>query len=344
MKVTTLNDPTGVWRKRALLVEPTYGRGEPFRRRPTLREIRIEWLDAVGFWKDRGRLLPALYAAYHLATLAVFVVFFARHFSIAAVAVVTGIATMIGTVFNTVWYHRYCTHRAFKFRSLWLARLFLWTNPVCFREESYVIPHRIHHSKSDQPGDPYGPHLGWLGSYLATESQQKVNRDLSRAEFERLAKSLEHIGFVRGSYEQFQRLGSVENVWYYLARAMFASVFWMLLAYAVAKWQGILGWISGVFLYSFLVRDFNFRGHAGYWGTHHIGVPLNQVFYGLIAGEWHENHHAYPRSAKAGLAWWQIDVPYWIIKGLTRCGAVIQYNSPPEGKVRHSKLILPEAV
>src|SRR5437899_2891088 len=45
VKVTILNEPTGVWRKRALLVEPTYGREEPFRRRPTLREIRIEWLD-----------------------------------------------------------------------------------------------------------------------------------------------------------------------------------------------------------------------------------------------------------------------------------------------------------
>jgi len=219
--------------RHGLLVEPTYGCPE-FPRRPALREICVEWVDAVSFWKDRSRLLPALYAAYHLATLAVFILFFARYLSLGAVLVVMGIAIFIATVYNTVWYHRYCTHRAFKFRNIWLPRFFLWTNPICFREESYVIPHRIHHSKSDQAGDPYGPHLGWLGSYLATESQQKINRDLSRQEYDRLAKSLEHIGFPANSYEQSQRTGSVEMGWYSAAPGMFSNLFWSALAYAVS--------------------------------------------------------------------------------------------------------------
>ncbi|MDB6018634.1 MAG: Fatty acid desaturase [Pedosphaera sp.] len=141
--------------------------------------------------------MPALYLAYHLATFAVFILFVTRYFSIIGILAVMGIATVIATVYNTVWYHRYCSHRAFKFRNRWWPRLFLWSNPVCFREESYVIPHRLHHSHSDEVGDPYGPHLGWLGSYLATESQQKLNRNLSRTDYDRLAKSLEHIGFVK---------------------------------------------------------------------------------------------------------------------------------------------------
>src|SRR5438552_13205 len=187
--------------RHGLLIAPTYGYGEPFPRRPALRELCVEWIDAVAFWRDRSRLLPAQYAAYHLATFGIFILFFTKFFSLTAVLAVMATAFFIATVYNTVWYHRYCTHRAFKFRSLWLARLFLWTNPVCFREESYVIPHRIHHSKPDEAGDPYGPHLGWLGSYLATESQQKLNRELSPQEYERLAKSLEHIGFPKNSYE-----------------------------------------------------------------------------------------------------------------------------------------------
>ena len=48
------------------------------------------------------------------------------------------------------------------FRNLWWIRLFLWTNPLAFREESYIIPHEIHHSQADQPGDPYGlTSAGW---------------------------------------------------------------------------------------------------------------------------------------------------------------------------------------
>jgi stearoyl-CoA desaturase (delta-9 desaturase) len=314
--------------KPRLLLEPSYGYGESSPRRPTFHQILIEWIDAVSFWKDPSRRLPAFYAAYHLATFAVFVWFLIRFVSLNSVLVVLGITTLIAMVFNTVWYHRYCTHRAFKFRSLWVARLFLWLNPVCFREESYVIPHRVHHAKSDEVGDPYGPHLGWLGSYLATESQQKMNREITQTDYDRLCKSLEHIGFVKTSYADYQRHGSVENPWHYLGRVVVANLFWTALAYGMAGSNGVLEWLSGVFFYSFLVRDFNYRGHGGFLGQHVPGVPLNHIFYGFIAGEWHENHHAHPRSARSGLAWWQIDAPYWIIKFLALCGLVVHLNDP----------------
>jgi stearoyl-CoA desaturase (delta-9 desaturase) len=289
--------------------------------------VLAEWLDAMAFWKDAARLLPAAYAAYHLATFAVFLLMLAKFFSIAHVLIAMAIATAIATVYNTVWYHRYCSHRAFRFRSLWFARIFLWTNPVCFREESYVLPHRVHHSRSDDIGDPYGPHLGWLGSYLATESQQNIKRDLTALEYERLSKSLEHIGFLRNSHRQFQRTGSVENVWHYGARALFANALGISISYWIGAGEGVLVWISAVFLYTFLVRDFNYRGHAGPFFKSCKGVPINQIFYGLVAGEWHENHHAHPRLARSGHAWWQIDVPYWIIRALAFSGVVVDYHA-----------------
>src|ERR1051326_6646595 len=140
--------------RQGILLKPTYGYVGPSPQRPTTREVLVEWIDAVSFWKDSGRLLPAFYAAYHFATFLVFVAFLTSHFSILRLLSVMLIGCFIGTVYNTVWYHRYCSHQAFKFRNLWCARLFLWTNPIGLREESYVIPHRIHHSKSDEPGDP----------------------------------------------------------------------------------------------------------------------------------------------------------------------------------------------
>jgi len=237
------------------------------------------------------------------------------------------LACFIGTVYNTVWFHRYCSHQAYQFRSLWFARLFLWSNPICFREESYVIPHRIHHSKSDEPGDPYGPHLGWLGSYLATETQQKTNVNITETEHERLAKSLEHCGFLKNSYAQFRKTGSVENVWHYGARVVVASLAWPALAFLIAGWMGVLVWISSVFLFTFIVRDFNYRGHSSLVGTDRHGSPVNQAFYGIIAGEWHENHHQHPRLARSGLTWWQVDVPFWIIKLMKTCGIVTKYNN-----------------
>jgi stearoyl-CoA desaturase (delta-9 desaturase) len=98
------------------------------------------------------------------------------------------------------------------------------------------------------------------------------------------------------------------------------------LAWLVAGWWGVWAWISSVFLFTFVVRDFNFRGHSGLTGTRKHGEPVNQVVYALIAGEWHENHHHYPRLARSGLVWWQVDVPYWLICAMKLCGIVTQYN------------------
>jgi fatty-acid desaturase len=338
-----MTDGAAPYRKQGLLISPTYAHIATIPRRPTFREVCVEWVDAVSFWRNPLRGMAAFYAAYHLATFCVFVLFFVRYFSLLSIVSVVGLACMSATVYNTVWYHRYCSHRAFKFRNIWWVRFFLWTNPICFREESYVIPHRVHHSKSDEAGDPYGPHLGWFGSYMATESQQKMNPDISRADYDRLAKSLEHTGIVKNSYEQYQRTGSVEKVWHYFARVLFVNIFWPAICYLVAGWAGALAWISSVFLYSLVVRDFNYRGHGGLFGTQHTAMPLNQVIYGLIAGEWHENHHAYPRSARSGLLWWQVDVPYWLIKLMSLCGGIVRYNSPAK-ETSHSDAELEQPV
>lgn len=40
----------------------------------------------------------------------------------------------------------------------------------------------------------------------------------------------------------------------------------------------------------------------------------------LAFGEaWHNNHHAFPTSARHGLARWQLDPGGWLINGLERC-------------------------
>ena len=313
--------------RQTILGKPTYGHPGPAPNGPTTRQVLVEWFDALNFFEDRTRLLALANALYHFGTFVICVWFLVAHFSIAAVVAAALAASFIGMVYNTVWYHRYCSHQAFKFSSVWFARMFLWTNPLFLREECYVIPHRIHHAKSDEPGDPYGPHLGWLGSYLATETVQKMNRNLTAPEYERLVKSLGHVGFVSNSYERFQRTGSVENLWHWCARVVFAGLFWCVPAWALFGWWGVGAWISGVFLFTFLVRDFNFRGHGSFTGTDQHGEPVNQFFYGVTVGEWHENHHDYPRLARSGLHWWQVDVPYWIICAMEYCGIVSQSNS-----------------
>ena len=37
---------------------------------------------------------------------------------------------------------------------------------------------------------------------------------------------------------------------------------------------------------------------------------------------WHNNHHAFPTSARHGLRWWQLDPSAWVIAAMQRCGLV----------------------
>jgi stearoyl-CoA desaturase (delta-9 desaturase) len=49
----------------------------------------------------------------------------------------------------------------------------------------------------------------------------------------------------------------------------------------------------------------------------------------LALGEgWHNNHHAFPTSARHGLRWWQLDVSYVVIWCLARLRLVWNVRIP----------------
>ena len=55
----------------------------------------------------------------------------------------------------------------------------------------------------------------------------------------------------------------------------------------------------------------------------------------LVFGEgWHNNHHAFPSSARHGLAWWQYDASWRIIRGLEKLGLVWDVKLPTAGQLR----------
>jgi stearoyl-CoA desaturase (delta-9 desaturase) len=66
-------------------------------------------------------------------------------------------------------------------------------------------------------------------------------------------------------------------------------------------------------------RPFATRDHS----RNHAVVAL------LSLGEgWHNNHHAFPWSARHGLGRWQIDVSWWAIRGLAWAGLASQVRLP----------------
>jgi stearoyl-CoA desaturase (delta-9 desaturase) len=51
----------------------------------------------------------------------------------------------------------------------------------------------------------------------------------------------------------------------------------------------------------------------------------------LTMGEgWHNNHHHYPASARQGFFWWEIDVTYYVLRGLSFVAIVHDLKAPPK--------------
>ena len=69
------------------------------------------------------------------------------------------------------------------------------------------------------------------------------------------------------------------------------------------------------------------------WGLHPYrsnDQSRNNFLFGILAlGEgWHNNHHAFPTSARHGLRWWQIDVSYWVIRTMALLGLAWNLKFP----------------
>jgi stearoyl-CoA desaturase (delta-9 desaturase) len=81
-------------------------------------------------------------------------------------------------------------------------------------------------------------------------------------------------------------------------------------------------WSVNSICHTFGRRDFDTRDQS-----------RNQWIVGLLAmGEgWHNNHHAFPRSAFHGLRWWQIDMSAYLIRAMEWLGLARKvYRVSPE--------------
>jgi stearoyl-CoA desaturase (delta-9 desaturase) len=111
------------------------------------------------------------------------------------------------------------------------------------------------------------------------------------------------------------------------------------------SWTGaLLGFIWGglarVFIGHHVTWSINSVCHL--WGTRpfrsHDESRNNAIFGILAMGEgWHNNHHAFPTSARHGLRWWEFDVSYLVIRVLEVCGLAWKVKVPTPAAIE-SKL------
>jgi stearoyl-CoA desaturase (Delta-9 desaturase) len=241
----------------------------------------------------------------------------------------------------TVGYHRLFTHRAFEApKAVRYALAVLGSMAVQGAILDWVADHRKHHAFTDEEEDPHSPHghggglagalrglwyahMGWLFETQGRATKRRYARDL-----------LEDPGIRK------------------ISRA-FPFLVLLGLAIPFALGFALTGELSGALtglLWGGLVRIFL---------VHHVTWSINSVchFFGTrryetddmstnvfwlalpsLGESWHHNHHAFPRSARHGLRWWEIDLTGLVIGGLEKLGLARNVVRIDESRMREREL------
>ncbi|HEY0299184.1 MAG TPA: fatty acid desaturase, partial [Arachidicoccus sp.] len=207
-------------------------------------------------------------------------------------------------------------------------------------EEIYAVSHHVHHAKSDEPGDPYNANAGFLYCFLADANHQPINRNLSEEDYARVVNLMKHTGVKPNTYAQYKKWGTIDSPGRVLLSWALNWGFWFAVLYLIGQYlmggQGI-GLASAIFGSAFVwtagVRTFNYEGHGKGKDKRVDGVDfnrkdmsINQIWPGYVAGEWHNNHHLYPASARSGFLGYQLDLAYVYVRVLHFLGGVDSYR------------------
>ncbi len=318
-----------------LLYVPTYGwqREDGSLVVPTSRQLWLEALRRINVFKTKKNWISLVAVLMVACMMPLFFLFLFKYFSWLLVASIVLYSMVIMGTHGTIWLHRYCTHKSYTFsHPIWR----IITQNLVIKtvsEEIYVISHHVHHSKSDEPGDPYNPQAGFLYCMLAEFNHQRVSSELSEADHKKVVHFMKHTGVGLNSYKQYQKWGSITSPFYTIGVWALNWSFWYVIFFLIGGHALACALFTAAMLWYVLIRAFNYTGHGGGKVKHKDGIDfdrsnlsINQSRPGLLAGEWHNNHHLYPGSARAGFLPFQIDLAWVYIYVLYKFRMVNSYK------------------
>jgi fatty-acid desaturase len=247
--------------------------------------------------------------AFHLGAVIAFF-FFTWHALLVAI-LIWFVAINLGIC---VGYHRLLTHRGYQTPKpiAWFlatcGTLALEGGPIF-----WVVNHRIHHQLTDRHGDPHTPkdggwwsHAGWVihGEGLSAQPElvSKYAPDLLRDPFLVLLSKYHYVPLIASAILLYA----------------FGGLPWLLWGVFVRVTLGLhVVWLV------------NSATHI--WGSRRFATKdesRNLWWVALLTGGegWHNNHHAYPVSARHGFAWYELDINYAVIWTLGKLGLAKRIN------------------
>ncbi|NJN32320.1 MAG: acyl-CoA desaturase [Synechococcales cyanobacterium RM1_1_8] len=242
------------------------------------------------------------FAAFHgLALLAPW------FFSWKALGVAIFLHWLFGSIGICLGYHRLLAHRSFQVPQ-WLEYVITTIGALALQggPAFWVAGHRQHHAFTEHVNkDPYSASRGFWWSHFLwlifpdkdCFNQEKYNKN---------APDLARHAYYRWLDKNFLALQIPVGLGLYLIGG------WSFVIYGVFV-RAVILWHS-----TWLI---NSATHMTGYKSHDSGDHSGNVWWAALMtyGEgWHNNHHAYPKVAKAGWTWWEIDPTWWAINLLQK--------------------------
>jgi stearoyl-CoA desaturase (delta-9 desaturase) len=246
---------------------------------------------------------------------------------------------------TTIGFHRYFTHLGFKARAPVKATLaILGCMTMQGPLTQWVTDHRKHHALSDQEGDPHSPHaghgdgvagavrgfvhahVGWLFTLKGLERGREYGKDLFE---DTLIRWIDRLYLVWVAVT----LGIPFGIGYAVGGSVAAGLEAMV-------WGGLLR----IFLYQHATFSVNsichMFGRQDYRSRDE--ARNNWIVALLVFGEgWHNNHHAFPASARHGLHRFQVDLSWLVIRGMEKLGLVWNVRVPDAAQRERRRVVQP---
>lgn len=250
-------------------------------------------------WSNVDWVVVAWMTAMHVGCLAA--PFF---FTWQAVAVFVGMHWLTASIGICLCYHRFLSHKSLKLKAP--AKFVALLSAALSGEGSpltWTATHRLHHSRSDQDGDPHSPldgawwsHLLWMFVNRTKAQQQAL--------FQRYVPDL----------LSDRMVVFFERTYFYWLVASGVALF------AIGGWPMLL-WGLCVRLVVAYHSTWFVNSATHMWGYRNYDTKdesRNLWWVALLSyGEgWHNNHHAHPHTARAGHRWWELDMTFWAIRTL----------------------------
>jgi stearoyl-CoA desaturase (delta-9 desaturase) len=242
----------------------------------------------------------------------------------------TLILTHVTIVSVTVFLHRAQAHRALDLHP-WIAHFFrfwLWLTTGMVTKE-WVAVHRKHHAKCETPDDPHSPQVLGLGKVMGEGAELYRGAAGDKATLDHYGRGTPDDWIERNLYSRY--------TWQGMGLMLILDVV-LFGVYGITIWAVQMLWIP-----FWAAGVINGVGHYfGYRSYESPDASTNIVPWGILIGgeELHNNHHAFPSSAKLSSKWWELDIGWFYIRTLTLLGLAKVKKVAPEPRIIPGKAVV----